>query len=52
MAAITEAYMNFNLQADQAKRCVRALAMVEMPPKDESAQAMQSMYSIVHYQRI
>ena len=52
MAAITEAYMNFSLQADQAKRCVRALAMIEMPSKDEPAQVMQSMYLIVHYQRI
>jgi hypothetical protein len=51
ITAITEAYLNLNFQADQASRCVRALAMIdsEMAPKDEPAQAMQSMYKIVHY---
>src|ERR1700722_1351836 len=51
ITAITEAYLNLNFQADQASRCVRALAMIdsEMAPKDGPAQAMQSMYKVVHY---
>ena len=52
MAAITETYLNFSFQADQARRCARALAMIEMPSKGEPAQAMQSMHKIVRYPRL
>ena len=44
MTAITEAYLNVSFQADQAKRCVRALAMMEMPLKDEPAQVMHTIH--------